>query len=50
MASDKGKTIICSIHQPNPQIFDLFDQIILLQQGRIAFMGTQRDAVANFER
>ncbi|XP_065210811.1 protein scarlet-like [Planococcus citri] len=49
MTSQRGKTIICSIHQPNEKIFDLFQQIILLHNGKIAFSGTSKDAVIFFQ-
>lgn len=34
----KGKTIITSIHQPSSQIFQSFDQLILLADGKTVFM------------
>ncbi len=34
----KGKTIITSIHQPSSQIFQSFDQLILLADGKTIFM------------
>lgn len=35
----KGKTIICTIHQPSSEVFELFDKIILMSEGRTAFLG-----------
>lgn len=35
-----GKTIVCTIHQPSSQFFFMFNQIILLADGRIAFIGS----------
>lgn len=32
-------TIICTIHQPQPKIFDLFDNVILMKQGDIVYQG-----------
>lgn len=32
-------TIVCSIHQPQSKIFDLFDSIILLKRGNIMYQG-----------
>lgn len=49
MTSQRGKTIICSIHQPSPRIFELFHQIILLYNGKIAFSGTTKDALEFFQ-
>ncbi|CAG2180492.1 unnamed protein product [Oppiella nova] len=41
MASE-GRTIICTIHQPSSQVFALFDNILFMADGRVAFMGTTR--------
>lgn len=35
-----GRTIICTIHQPSSEVFILFDRILLLTDGRLAFMGS----------
>ncbi|CAG2176026.1 unnamed protein product, partial [Oppiella nova] len=43
MASE-GRTIICTIHQPSSQVFALFDNILFMADGRVAFMGTTREA------
>jgi ABC-type multidrug transport system ATPase subunit len=34
----QGKTIITSIHQPSSQIFQSFDQLILLADGKTIYM------------
>ena len=34
-----GKTILCTIHQPNSIVFDLFDRVLLMAEGRTAFLG-----------
>ncbi|XP_065211509.1 protein scarlet-like [Planococcus citri] len=49
LAVNHNKTIICSIHQPNQQIFELFKQIVLLSQGRIVFNGSPDDAKVFFQ-
>ncbi|XP_065217060.1 protein scarlet-like [Planococcus citri] len=49
MADQKDKTIICSIHQPSAKIFELFHQIILLHDGKVAFSGTTENAVEFFQ-
>ncbi|XP_044734552.1 protein scarlet [Chrysoperla carnea] len=48
--ASQGKTIICTIHQPSSQIFAMFDQLILLTEGRIAFMGHSEQALDFFEK
>lgn len=35
----EGRTVIASIHQPSSQMFLLFDQIMLLTAGRLAYLG-----------
>ncbi|KAI8777536.1 protein white, partial [Biomphalaria glabrata] len=49
MAS-KGRIILCTIHQPSSEVFSMFDQILLLAEGRNAFMGTRKAAMDFFER
>ena len=44
-----GKTIICTIHQPSSEIFEMFDKICFISEGRLAFIGDQARAVEFFE-
>lgn len=46
----KGKTIILSIHQPSSDIFNLFDKILFVAEGRVAFLGTSKDAYSFFNQ
>ena len=46
----KGKTIICTIHQPSSEIFEMFDRICLLSEGRLAFQGSRIEAIQFFEK
>ncbi|XP_050054218.1 protein white [Aphis gossypii] len=48
MAS-KGKTIICTIHQPSSEVYSMFDKILLLASGRTAFLGSTNDAIEFFK-
>eukprot|EP00965_Chrysotila_dentata_P037792 1256977-Pleurochrysis_carterae.AAC.1 len=34
-----GRTVLCTIHQPRPDIFSLFDTLLLLSAGEVAFFG-----------
>jgi len=34
-----GKTVICTIHQPSSEVFELFDRILLMAEGRTAYLG-----------
>lgn len=38
LASD-GHTVVCSIHQPRSSIFRMFDDVMLLSEGRVMFQG-----------
>ena len=46
----EGKTIVCTIHQPSSEIYNLFGSLILLTEGRIAYMGTTKRVLSFFER
>ncbi|RNA30832.1 ABC subfamily ABCG [Brachionus plicatilis] len=35
----QGRTIICTIHQPSSEIFELFDRLCLVSDGKLAFNG-----------
>ena len=39
-----GKTVICTIHQPSSEVFAMFDRILLMAEGRTAFLGPIEDA------
>ncbi|CAI4230341.1 unnamed protein product [Auanema sp. JU1783] len=49
LARKKRMTILVTIHQPSSQIFELFDKVYLLTEGRLAFFGTLSQA-ENFWR
>lgn len=42
--ADKDKTIILTIHQPSSEIFSMFDKLLLMANGRVAFLGTPTEA------
>jgi ABC-type multidrug transport system ATPase subunit len=46
----QGRTIICSIHQPRSDIFQLFDSIMLLARGHIVYSGPTSGVVSHFEK
>lgn len=46
--ANKGKTIILTIHQPSSELFSLFDKILLMAEGRVAFLGTPMQATQFF--
>ena len=46
----KGKTIICTIHQPSSQVYAIFDRILLMAEGRTAYLGNASEALGYFRR
>jgi ABC-type glutathione transport system ATPase component len=49
MAS-KGKTIICTIHQPSSEVYTLFDRVMLMAEGRVAYLGPAEQCLEFFSR
>jgi ATP-binding cassette subfamily G (WHITE) protein 2 len=48
-SQEKAVTIVCSIHQPQSKIFNLFDSLILLKAGNVIYQGPRKQAmVENF--
>lgn len=45
--SERGKTIIFTIHQPSNDLFNMFDKISFMAEGRMAYIGHRAD-VADF--
>lgn len=43
-----GKTVICTIHQPSSEVFAMFDRILLMAEGRTAFLGPIDDCLRFF--
>lgn len=37
--SDTNRSVICTIHQPASQVFALFSHVILMAEGKIAYIG-----------
>ena len=46
----QGRTIVCTIHQPSSEIFALFDRLMLLSGGRVAYSGKATDAMQYFDK
>lgn len=44
----KGRTIVCTIHQPSSEIYESFRNICLLADGQVAFLGTSSQALDFF--
>ena len=46
--SEQGTTVLCTIHQPSSEIFQMFDNLMLLSQGKRVFAGSLDSARAFF--
>eukprot|EP00008_Paramoeba_atlantica_P007770 CAMPEP_0201489170 /NCGR_PEP_ID=MMETSP0151_2-20130828/21059_1 /ASSEMBLY_ACC=CAM_ASM_000257 /TAXON_ID=200890 /ORGANISM="Paramoeba atlantica, Strain 621/1 / CCAP 1560/9" /LENGTH=383 /DNA_ID=CAMNT_0047874663 /DNA_START=127 /DNA_END=1275 /DNA_ORIENTATION=- len=49
LALSSGKTILMTIHQPSSQIFQLFDKVLLLSDGKQIYFGTIDKSIAFFD-
>jgi len=43
-----GKTVICTIHQPSSEVFAMFDRLLLMAEGRTAYLGPADQALSFF--
>jgi len=43
--AQRGKIVICSIHQPSSEIFELFDDLLLLSCGETVYFGEAKKAL-----
>ena len=41
--AEDGHTVICSIHQPRGSVYSKFDDIVLLSEGEIVYMGPAKE-------
>jgi len=48
--ADVGRTILCTIHQPSSEIFELFDHICIMGEGKCAFIGHTSDCTTTFDK
>jgi ABC-type multidrug transport system ATPase subunit len=48
--ASQGRTVVATIHQPSSDIFMLFDDLLLLSEGRVVYYGEAKDAVSYFAR
>lgn len=47
--SKKGRTVILTVHQPRSDIYELFDDLLLLSQGKVVYFGKAQSATSYFE-
>ena len=43
-----GRSFICSLAQPSPELFRLFDTIMVLSKGAVIYFGARREVVQYF--
>lgn len=46
--ASRGTTVVCTLHQPRPQAFELLDGVLLLSRGRVAFFGAPSAVAEHF--
>jgi ABC-type multidrug transport system ATPase subunit len=46
--ANQNRTIICTIHQPSPAVYFLFDKLLLLGDGRVTYFGPTKEVVKYF--
>ena len=44
-----GCTVLCTIHQPSSEVFELFDRLLLLALGEVIYHGAASDALRYYE-
>ncbi|GMF28078.1 unnamed protein product [Phytophthora fragariaefolia] len=49
MAKKFKKTVVISLLQPSPEIFGLFDNVLILNAGRVMYNGPREEALGYFE-
>ncbi|KAE8666528.1 ABC transporter G family member 25 [Hibiscus syriacus] len=47
--TQKGKTIVTSMHQPSSRVYQLFDSVLVLSEGRSLYFGKGSEAMGYFE-
>ena len=45
----KGRSVLCTIHQPSAATFALFDKILLMKRGSVVFEGQPSDIMELFQ-
>ena len=48
LARVHNTAIMCTIHQPSSQLIAMFDQVLLLAEGRVAFFGQPKESLNFF--
>ena len=45
----EGCTVVCSIHQPRSSIFTMFDDLLILSEGKLLYEGSAEGSLNFFE-
>ena len=48
LAHTEGRTVVCTLHTPSSELFDLLDDLLLLAKGHVIYHGPRDDAIAYF--
>ncbi|XP_065053013.1 protein white-like isoform X1 [Rhopilema esculentum] len=46
--SDSGRTIVATIHQPSSEVYNMFNKVLYMSEGRVAYIGKTQDALPFF--
>ena len=46
--ADQNRTCVATIHQPSPEVFALFDKVVLVSAGRLIYFGSAADVIPYF--
>lgn len=49
LSKEENKTVIMTIHQPNSDIFELFDRVLLMAEGKLVFQGSTSQSRLYFQ-
>lgn len=47
--AEEGCTVVCSIHQPRSSIFAMFDDLLILSEGKLLYEGSADGSLRFFE-
>ncbi|XP_059630899.1 ABC transporter G family member 25 [Cornus florida] len=45
----KGRTVVTSVHQPSSRVYQMFEKVVVLAEGRCIYFGKGSEAISYFE-